>query len=339
MGQLSKLYPLTTHCAGYLEGFEIIQISEIPKFLEEDHVYCYHTEPNRNYIVYGDVDSKEGKETIEWNAFEFIFTSFLKDEYGIELKEPISYTKNSKKDGSFHFSIPELYCKATTLKKLVTKFYSKYTEFDDGKDVVIYTNHWWRLPNQTYRKRPYPHVIIRGKMKDFVVDLIPENSRNIEELVEEEEETQIVIEEAPSEERNVLKRLFDECYKQSRFEDYGDWLKIAMGLKHTFGEEGYDLFCYASHKCPSKFDLDKNKKIWDGINFCEKPITIRTLYMFAVEDNRQVFLEILHSHRLFGEIEMTHMGISARLKAMFQNRFIWSNKKLRCFNGHYWEAR
>ena len=111
----------------------------------------------------------------------------MKNEYDIELfEQSFCYTINSGKEGSFHYSIPELNCRAETHQKIMKKLKSTFKDFSDFVYTSIYGHHWCILPNQTVPEaKTTPHEVVTGKLIDFVIDYIPENSRNIDEVVEE----------------------------------------------------------------------------------------------------------------------------------------------------------
>lgn len=48
-------------------------------------------------------------------------------------------------------------------------------------------------------------------------------------------------------------------------DDYGDWVRVALALKHTFGEDGFPLFEAWSEKSDKSPGPDKLRKFWDGL--------------------------------------------------------------------------
>ena len=104
--------------------FEVYKTSEISSLLEEDHGYHYRIEPEKTYKLFGDVDpNKENGKHTDWKTFREAHIAFMEEEYGISLTDQnYSYTKNSQKVGSFHWSIPAYSCKALNQKIIMTKF-------------------------------------------------------------------------------------------------------------------------------------------------------------------------------------------------------------------------
>ena len=48
---------------------------------------------------------------------------------------------------------------------------------------------------------------------------------------------------------DVCKKIFDDCYKQKRFDDYDDWITAGMAIKNTFNkDDALELFNYYSTK-------------------------------------------------------------------------------------------
>ena len=165
-------------------------ILEVVKNIEENHHYHYRINPEQIYLFYGDVDVKKKDLThTDIDTFQLSLAEFLKREYEIEFKpDNFRYTINSGKKtndgkvGSFHYSITELNAKASTLHGIMTNFKKK--ELGSFIDTTIYGKHLWRLPNQTLDGKGTPHKVAVGELKDFVIDLIPENSRNIDSIIE-----------------------------------------------------------------------------------------------------------------------------------------------------------
>ena len=98
------------------------------------------------------------------------------------------YTINDSKENYYHYSIPKWNASRTKLKEIHENLKKIYeTEFKIGRknivDTTIYSNHWFRCPNQ-YKgsKDKTKHIIKVGTMIDFVITYIPEYSININEV-------------------------------------------------------------------------------------------------------------------------------------------------------------
>jgi phage/plasmid-associated DNA primase len=136
--------------------------------------------------------------------------------------------------------------------------------------------------------------------------------------------------------------MFDECYKQERFELYDYWMSIGMAIKNTFinEDEAFELFNYYSSKGANyggyedtkyKYKTFIKKKKSDGY-------TIATIYFYAIEDNKPKFIEIMNKN----SFELGQTDICKYLKAIGGYKFVYKQIgdcfKLYCFNGKYWET-
>ena len=61
----------------------------------------------------------------------------------------------------------------------MTIFKKIHSEFDDYIDTSIYRNGYFRLQNQTNKKKPLPHKIIRGDMDDFIVNQVMPDTKKL----------------------------------------------------------------------------------------------------------------------------------------------------------------
>jgi hypothetical protein len=92
----------------------------------------------------------------------------------------------------------------------------------------------------------------------------------------------------------ILKRFFDECYKEDRFTDYDDWIKIGMGIKNRYGENGFELWEYYSNKSKNPDPKAKLTVMFNGFKTDkERQINIGTLYLYAKTDNLEKYKQIL----------------------------------------------
>ena len=227
--KVSRIYALKSHCVKKKdidEGGKEHKTSEISKLLEKDRGYHYRINPEELYIFFGDVDQKKDGTHTTKEIFSKALIAFMKEKHGEELsEESFCWTSNTGKVGSFHYSIPELNCKASTLLTILQEFKSFNENLSEFVDTGIYGVHWWRLPNQTSLERKTPHVVVGGmnriskeekkvvleemgyqkdvggiicemlpsELQDFVIDLIPKYSRNIDTVnlsIPEEEESE-----------------------------------------------------------------------------------------------------------------------------------------------------
>lgn len=112
------------------------------------------------------------------------------------MDEDFFFTMNNGKNGSYHYSIPKWNLSTDKLreihKKLIEKTGKEFeTQSGERKrtvycvDTVIYSNHWFRYPNQKKSKNNEPgvHIVQDGSMIDFIVDHIPKDSVSINDVV------------------------------------------------------------------------------------------------------------------------------------------------------------
>jgi len=154
---------------------------------------CYHfrVHPNTRYIFFGDLDHYP--KSIE--HFRQLLHTFMMTKYNLtfDIENDFKYTKNSGKPGSYHYSIPCWNTTTEKLKEIISKFLKdNKDEFiikSPTKDIVcvdttIYSEHWFRCPNQVKPndKYNYVHEIVKGEMIDFIIDYIPASSINIDSI-------------------------------------------------------------------------------------------------------------------------------------------------------------
>lgn len=141
---------------------------------------------------------------------------------------------------------------------------------------------------------------------------------------------------------NLYKKMFDECYNQDRFEVYKYWISVGMAIKNTFSndEEAIELFNYFSSKGRNYDGLEqttyKYKTFIQKVN--TNGYTVATIYYYAIEDNKQKFVEIMSKNSF--DLEQT--DICKYLKIIAGYKFIYKmigdQYKLYCYNGKYWQT-
>lgn len=190
MEQIFKLYALDNYGKGYGEfikkGYiEIEGIEEVCKELAEDKYYHFRVLNNTTYTFFGDLDELH----ISIEEYIVILQNFMLNSYGLSFeKNDFKYTQNNVNGTKYHFSIPKFNCLTEKLKEIFTNFLNEYPVFKkhpDTKsaiqDTSIYSDHWFRCPNQSKgdKKKRNQHVIIKGNMKNFIIDYIPKKSIDI----------------------------------------------------------------------------------------------------------------------------------------------------------------
>jgi hypothetical protein len=367
------------------ENEQIYDIKKLEKELKKDNYYNFRVHKNDRYVYFGDVD---GLKT-PINDFIKILKDFLLKNYGLRFTDKeFKYTKNNKKEGSYHYSIPKWNCSCEKLKEIHTNLIKKNVDLKKIIDTTVYSEHWFRCPNQSKgnnEANENKHIIIEGNMKNFVIDYIPKNSENIENIkcigeiklnnIKKSEKNKIIDTEIIDikncsksinnneiikkssdnkiinydkelllsktlSDSKIYKKLFDECYKQERFEDYESWLSIGMAIKNAFVniDEAFDLFNYYSAKGRNYEGQEKTK--YKFLSFEKKDkngYTIATIHFYAIEDNKPKFIEIMNKNTF----ELGQTDMCKYLKILTGYKFIYkicgSVYKLYCYNGKYWQ--
>jgi phage/plasmid-associated DNA primase len=221
------------------------------------------------------------------------------------------------------------------------------------------------------------HIIKNGIIKDFIVEYInkdsicienynyinknnkinkkEENNKNIEIKEESKNIKNIQIKKNNfntddteinkftnkfyfKDEYKILIKLFDECLKQERFDTYDDWIIIGMALKNSYGINGFEIFDYISSKSNKYKGKQDIQKYFDSFIYIPHDgYTIATIYKFALEDNKEKYVEIMKKESMFKDFDLTSTGIAHYIKYLKSTDFIWKDNELYCFNGKYWE--
>ncbi len=183
---MHKLYAIDVYAKNdefIKNGYKEYNLKNLISKLKNDKGYHMRICDDKNYIFFGDCDKFRGS----YNEFIELLIDFLKNHYDINVSiDEISYTKNESVDGSFHYSIPKFYASCEKLKEIHEKFYQKHVDIFhyviDKKnqkvvDTSIYGKKWFRYPQQhKAQNKDVKHIIIKGEMKDFVIEHIPEES-------------------------------------------------------------------------------------------------------------------------------------------------------------------
>ena len=357
-------------------------LTKLAKDLESNNYYHFRITKNNNYIFFGDIDDFPGCIS----EFINLLSKFLQKYYNLDFTEnEFKYTQNNCNINSYHYSIPKWNLSTEKLKEIHSNF-KKYnidmlTKNIDGKskhiiDTSIYSNHWFRYPNQYKGNIKNMHIVKHGNIKDFIIDNIPKNSLNIDnqlfvnidrlETIKKKENNIIKLNIINKKENDVIKteqltkyntnelalsstisqpelykKVFDECYKQNRFEEYDYWCNVGFAIKNTFLDEdiALKLFDYYSSKGSNydgystteyKYKTFVKKNKGDGV-------TIGTIYFYAIEDNKPKFIEIMNKNTFeLGQTDMCHyLKLIAGYKFLYKK--IGEKYKLYSYNGKYWQ--
>jgi len=138
----------------------------------------------------------------------------------------------------------------------------------------------------------------------------------------------------------TCKKVFDDCYKKERFDEYQCWITVGMALKNSFADEdAINLFDYFSSKGQKYEGYEKTK--YKFLSFVRQNdndgFTIATIYYYAMEDNKTKFIEIMNKNTLeLGQTDMCRF-----LQLIAGNRFVYKIiggiYVLYCYNGKYWQ--
>ncbi len=172
------------------EGINISSKKDLVNELKVNKNYHFRIHKNTNYIFFGDLDNYNN----EINVFRDKLKKFLSEKYNLLFDDSdFKYTKNNIKKGSYHYSIPKWYLSTEKLKEILTNFYNLYksdfsiknnNKTSKSIDTSIYSEHWFRCPNQSKGsgETDDQHIIVVGKMDDFIINYIPSKSIDINNI-------------------------------------------------------------------------------------------------------------------------------------------------------------
>lgn len=196
---------------------------------------------------------------------------------------------------------------------------------------------------------------------DYYTDIIPllkkeskeENKEENKEVNNEEKKPYIKTHILSKDQLDFMKKMewpllikfFEECYDHDKRQKFDSWIKIGISLKNRYGDDGFELFEIFSNLNTRKDKIDDHNKLLDTYNnicrnykiFEKDPITIKSLYYYAKEDNKDKYVKIMLKYSPFKEFSLTSTDIAKYIKMFKPNEFLWKDNKLYCFNGRYWE--
>lgn len=248
----------------------VFNLKNLIKELENNNNgYHFRVSKTQSYILFGDCDGY-GKQHTDF--FELLI-NFLKDYYDIIITtDDILYTFNKSKTGSYHYSIPKYYASCSKLFEILTNF-KKIYKLGKIIDTTIYSNHWFRLPNQHKEHiLGHEHIIQTGKMIDFIVEYIPKDSICIDNklFISRDKKTiksikmiqpiQII---NLNNENNKIIKLDEFIDNKDEFIDNKDnFIKLFLDTK-------YELFYKFFDECYDKSRFD-DYQIWISVGFAIK---------------------------------------------------------------------
>ena len=308
-------------------------INEIIKLLEKDNGYHIRINPKKECIIYIDLDHCETEEII------IKFCKLLIKIFGVEENE-ISYTLSKKEtEFSYHISIPSF---ITTPKELNIVFNKPhFYEFKKYIDFSVYSEKWFRLPNQTNKEKPLQHKIINGKMEDFIIHYTYNTQYEINDEDKTEDETEnktenkneSFINKTDNKKEESIKKLLS-CLNSDRYQ-YQYWLNTGILI---FNETNNINIWKEWSKGYKKYDENEINQKWNSFSSTNKKLTIATLHKYAQEDNKEKYNKLFGKPEFNFLVNLTTVSIAEHFKKLYGDKFIYQNNKLYCYNGVYWKA-
>lgn len=375
-------------------------VDEMLLYLKSNNGYHFRIQKDEQYIFFGNLDDYKNP----LSEFIVILQKFMKDKYNlIFTTEEFKYTQNNEKETSYHYSIPKWNASTEKLKEIHTNLLKEYSTHFINKtdkkiskciDTTIYSEHWFRCPNQkkeTSLNDTSMHIIKIGDMKDFVIKYIPKNSININDInviennvikqknneiiitndddiniQNKQINNEIIITHANNDNDNIVninnddnivninnekvlsqmiskptlyKKMFDECYKQERFDMYDSWISIGMALRNTTfdnEDQSFELFNYFSSKGNNYNGIEITKQKFNTFlkKSTKNKFTAATIYYYAKEDNKLQFIKIMNNNTF----DLEQYDMCNYIKTLAGNKFKYNNQyNLYCFNDKIWE--
>lgn len=338
------------------------------EIIKNDFSYHFLINNNTDYILYADIDGYLGK--IE-NLFEH-FVIFFYETYNITmLVSDFCYTMNTYKKGSYHITNPLFFCKSQVQKNIFNNFLQKHKQhYLKIIDTSVYGISWYRCANQTKGDNSLgKHIPKIGTYLDTLIFHIPNNSTDINNIIPINNSLvticsqpalqnitlqcehpiinipQIIIKpnytktNTPNylKEIFVIKQFFDKCFKQYRFDNYAEWIKIGLSIKNSLGENGLELYHYFSSKS-SSYKKEECDIKWISFkdNNEDVKVSIATIYYIAKVDNREIYYEIISTSPMLSNINISEYDIAEYILYIKGNDFIWKKGILYAFNGRQW---
>ncbi len=359
-----KDYEISKNNKGDFEcEFKIENIDVICNELNNKRGYHLRLKKSDNVILFGDLDGYK-KDIADFKKEMIVF---LKD-YNLDLDfdNDILYTENYKsdKDGkSYHYSIPKFFGKITNIKELMLRFKKRFN-YNNEIDTSIYSDKWWRLPNQ-YKKNVEgtEHIIINGEMIDFLVTYIDDKSKNIDYEIENNnysDEISIISDITTD---NLTKNSIciskwdlnsvineEEYYNELKekaeiidikyINSYNDWTKIIWSLKSD-NIKNVDLALYITKKSPKLKDEEYFYKTWNFYKKEELTTTIGTFNYYAKISNQDEYLKIKAKYNNKSINNVLKLPTQENIAKCFFNicgeDFLYNNEEYYYFNGIIWE--
>ena len=294
-------------------------IKKITSKLKNNKGYHIRINDNEKCILFGDIDH------VNINTHKIFFKEFSKDfsNYLKIDKNDICYTISTKVGClSYHWSYNKLYSDVKTMKKIIEDFLNLYPQYNINKciDTSIYSNKWFRLPNQTNDDKPLMHYIKRGNMSDFLIHFIDINATEYIPIftnTKTKTKTKEILEDI----ENIQTTTSTNCFKNTeitenqkllnildidRVNDRTKWIKLGYLLYSIYDyDEGLSIFIKMSKL--SLLYVDDTYIITTYETFKDKKYNVNSLHYFAQQDNITEYKKIIKHKFKPEEIGRAHV--------------------------------
>ena len=186
------------------------------------------------------------------------------------------------------------------MKKIIEEFLFLYPKFNKNKsiDTSIYSNKWFRLPNQTNKDKPLIHIIKRGSMDNFLIHYINKAIEYTPTFVDKKIKNVIIKDKIQTTSINCFDSTQIETEKLlnilsiERVTNRQLWIKLGYLLFSLYSyEDGLTIFIEMSKKSTSFVSVDDVTTVYE--TFKEKKYNINSLHYFAKLDNITEYQKII----------------------------------------------
>lgn len=259
--------------------------NELCKELETNKSYHLRINAELPCVVFGDIDHCPSEET--FNNFIIVIMHVFDVQ-----REEISYTLSVKENEySYHWSIFTIETDCNSLKSIMSR--DEFASFKSYIDLSVYSNKWFRLPNQSNKDKPLIHKIVQGKMKHFLIHNVKHTTSRVKDRRPEEVKT-ITSDEPSNDTLTEIKTMVSKM--TNYFDSFDEWSKLGFIIwNETKGsDEGLDMFNELSKQF-KKYDEKGVNKLWYGIKSKESSkLTIKSLRLwfsklFPNENTHSIF--------------------------------------------------
>jgi len=312
--------------------YEEYDIDMVCQKLVIDRSYHFRIQPNTNYIFFGSINHY----VHPFIRFITLLRSFLDIYYSIKIDiNDVKFTTNFGNYGSYHYSVPKLYCSCEKLREIHINLIKMNSElmYDDEKghliqciECAVYEGDWFRAPNQSKEcNDKVKHEIINGSIRDFVVEFVPKDSLCIEnyeftphsvndvsklnkktERTSENNKKQTILRSSTIiqtttskseqyQKKLLILNLIDNCFHLDRFDDRNDQDIVGNAIMNELQTEGFGVFNYFSSKGKSYEGKAKTKEKYFEFEI-NRVHNINAIIEMADEDNCLKCIEIMDKY-------------------------------------------